>query len=698
MSSVVYQEVSNDFSNLKQTIDNRDIASVIYSPFTPTDSKVLPKRTGELYVQIQEGSSEHRARLWVGVAVTGGKFEWEEVGGAGALPDTVARTDKVNDFQPYEQKISGKQILSFVDGGDLTPEQSKAPADYDGQFYIAVKTLSDGKKDASVWIAHGNQWLPFSPGGGTVDTTDLAKLKEVNTFEEANTFKKSVTLEAGVNLVGDPSHTRMISGTRIKRDRSPIADSGWKAVVEGEKTIYINETTEPAEISIWTAVKLNSNPLSNAGEWVMTWSSKGSAGVLPDNVALVDKVNVFTPLQQMGDEVNQVFLTGARVGPINPKGVIVPLAFGEVYIRQITGTNNFEFYMAAEEADTDSWVRIYDNGMWEGFNQRIGVLEDEDTAVNERITMLDADLDRFGITLGQLDADMTTVEGDVAITKDNIATLDGRVNIAERQIRELDGRVTAVETHVPKINDHADRIVALESSNSFIGLPDTPSEITADKVLIVNSTGDAIVESSFTATSVGSAITRADTALGIANQTNANFDSFKNSDFNPLKITVTNLGTSVTRIDTKMGQLETQGNTSANKISAIEGDIGETTSPSETSIKGRLNSAEGRLTTLENEPDPSVSFVQLTDTPSTLTANKVLVINGSGNAVTQSSFSTSDISTAMTTATNAMNKANTLETSIGGDFTPNTVKGRIKELETKVDNLVVWTLYLQGDS
>jgi len=81
MGSVVYQEAANNFTHADQTIKDRAIASVIYSPMTPTESKTEPSRVGEMYVQIQEGTTDKKLRMWVAVAVTGNKFQWEEATG-----------------------------------------------------------------------------------------------------------------------------------------------------------------------------------------------------------------------------------------------------------------------------------------------------------------------------------------------------------------------------------------------------------------------------------------------------------------------------------------------------------------------------------------------------------------------------------------------------------------------------------------
>lgn len=465
MASVVLQESSNNFTHLDQTIDSRPIASVIYSPHTPEDSKVLPKRAGEMYIQIAEGSPEHKLRMWIGVAVTGNNFEWEEATGlATPLPETIARTDKVNDFQPFEQKISGHQILSFVDGGDQNPGQSGLPAAYDGQFYIAVKTLSDNSKDVAVWVAHGNQWLPVVKEN--IDSSNFAKLDATNVFTEVT------------QMLGPAEDGRLIGATRVKRGTTaPIADAAWLAKIEGEQTIFFNTGTNPVEVSIWTAISTTgTNP---ANQWKMTWSSVGT-GVDTTNLAKLDQVNKFVPLQQIGVDNDIAFIHTSRKGPYDPMDAaspdVLPYSEGELYVREYLDGGNVEhqIWIATSEGDTDSWIKIHDSlSSIIQVEARIVELEAYDTTLDGRIDTLDTDLDNLAITVGQVDSDVTALDTDLNIVKTNVTNLDTRVGANELKIAALEthvptieGHTTTIDTHATTLDDHATRIDTSETNIS----------------------------------------------------------------------------------------------------------------------------------------------------------------------------------------------------------------------------------------
>lgn len=463
MVSVVLQESSNNFTHLDQTIDTRPIASVIYSPMTPEESKTLPKRVGEMYVQISEGSPEHKLRMWISVAVTNNNFVWEEATGVTTpLPDTIVRTDKVNDFQPYEQTISGHQILSFVDGGDLNPGQSGLPAAYDGQFYIAVKTLGDNTKDVAIWVAHGNQWLPIIKEN--IDTSNLAKLDSTNVFTEPT------------QMLGPAEDGRLIGATRVKRGTvSPIADAAWLAKLEGEQTIFFNTGTNPVEISIWTAISTTgTNP---ANQWKMTWSSKGSGSIDTTNLAKLDQQNTFVPLQKIGVENNTAFIHTSRKGPYDPSDVaspdILPYSEGELYVREYTdgGAVEHQIWLATDEGDTDSWIKIYDSqSSIIQVEAKIVELEAYDTTLDNRILALDGDLDNIATTVGNIDSDVTALDTDLNIVKNNITNLDTRVGSNELKIAALEthheNNQETFTTHSETLADHETR---LTSNNTSIG-------------------------------------------------------------------------------------------------------------------------------------------------------------------------------------------------------------------------------------
>lgn len=197
----VKADKANNFTNPDQKIQGSAIANVRKGPNAPDPAVIVPSREGEFYIQIAEGTADRKARIWV--ANNAGGWKWEQLTHIYELPNTVAQTSKINDFQATEQTIAGKQIMSFVDGGSQTPEQSGIPADYDGQFYIAVHEFVAGTKEVAIWVAEGNQWLPLSKdiSLGTIVRTDKS-----NRFAVA----EQILGEGGGNA-------RWLAGNRIDR-------------------------------------------------------------------------------------------------------------------------------------------------------------------------------------------------------------------------------------------------------------------------------------------------------------------------------------------------------------------------------------------------------------------------------------------------------------------------------------------------
>ncbi|MGL5964448.1 MAG: hypothetical protein ACRCZ2_08670, partial [Fusobacteriaceae bacterium] len=149
----------NNFTDPAQQIQGSNIMNIRKSSMDPAAASIVPTREGELYIQIAEGTPDKKARMWV--SNNAGGWKWESLSHITDLPATVARTDKENNFQAWDQKISGKQILSFIDGGTETPGESHAVPDYEGQFYLANHKDIQGREDVAIWVARGNKWMPI---------------------------------------------------------------------------------------------------------------------------------------------------------------------------------------------------------------------------------------------------------------------------------------------------------------------------------------------------------------------------------------------------------------------------------------------------------------------------------------------------------------------------------------------------------
>lgn len=371
-------DTANDYSNPDQRIEGRSITNVMMGSVPPS---IAPTREGQLYVQLASGTTERKAKLWIShTPVSSSTWEWEPLTHLYELPNTVAQTSKINDFQATQQTISGKQIISFVDGGSLTPEQSGLAADYDGQFYIATHDNVQGKKDVAVWIAEGNQWLPISQD---FDLDTVVRKNRSNIYSNPNQY-----LTGGADA-------RWLSGNRVKfSGGSPIADARWKAIHVGELTVYENHNVVPMEVSVWMAINVNSDPDSNVGEWAMIWSNKHADNT---NTARTDRSNTFAPMQYINDGNRSHLITVAREGGAgSPKSSIVPMSSGETYTQSFSDPVHGEtrhLWMSAIEGDTESWMRVHTavdrdvvrNDQANNFTTRDQYLGDEGSTKRDRI-------------------------------------------------------------------------------------------------------------------------------------------------------------------------------------------------------------------------------------------------------------------------------------------------------------------------
>lgn len=193
LDTLVYNDLPNDFSNLDQSIGGSPIGSISSSILDPVASSIEPARPGEIWVQLGKATENKLPRMWISKDMNiPNVSHWEEISSSvGGIPANVAITDKDNNFTNKSQQIRGNQILSFVNGGDKTPEQSKLSADYDGQFYIAVRGESP-----AIWVASGNKWIPI--------LSDVAMTNRINRFVPLQEMGVGNRI---VNLIGASSGT-----------------------------------------------------------------------------------------------------------------------------------------------------------------------------------------------------------------------------------------------------------------------------------------------------------------------------------------------------------------------------------------------------------------------------------------------------------------------------------------------------------
>ncbi|MGL5565272.1 MAG: hypothetical protein ACRDC4_06020 [Plesiomonas sp.] len=343
IDNVAMKNEQNNFKDGRQTILNQSIASVNPSISRPA----APVRSGEMYLKKGDPSKGEKPQLWIASSTATGAFEWTPV--SHSLDEDVVYRNVPNNFTHVNQTIIGKQVMSFATRGDQTPQGYKA--DYDGQFYIAFKTLSGGAKDAAVWVANGGTWVPLT---SNVDPTKVVMTDKENEFTVAKQGIKN-----GAEL-------SQITGARIKVGGSaPNADTSYKATMIGEVCIYKNDTTTPSQVSVWVAVSINPSALSNAGEWTMIYSSVAD----PTKYARTDKENTFEKTQKIigfGNHPCDVMKSRIVDDESSPVGRIVPFSIGETFMihrEPVPGPgakDEFEVYLSTKVNDSNSWLKIYD--------------------------------------------------------------------------------------------------------------------------------------------------------------------------------------------------------------------------------------------------------------------------------------------------------------------------------------------------
>lgn len=289
---VAYLDKVNDFIEANQTIKGKQIVTVV--PFLTDLPTSSPDFEGQLAI-CRKGDDDSML-LFVGYKDSSGPLMWEEIS-----PEGFAKLDEPNNFQDFDQKIKDNQIVSFINGGDQNPEQTHRPPQYNGQLYVAFKTLESGKPDVAMWIGTDvgtgkPTWLPIL--NGAKDLSKVAKLDMSNVFENAQQY------------LGPLDKGRMFVGFRQKTGGStPDKDPAWIADVDGEEVLHFDTSVTPTKLSLWKAFQVTDQGAAN---WKMIWSSDGNIDT--SNFAKLDASNNFEELvQTIGDSADERNLVGFRV-------------------------------------------------------------------------------------------------------------------------------------------------------------------------------------------------------------------------------------------------------------------------------------------------------------------------------------------------------------------------------------------------
>lgn len=309
------KDAANNFTNVGQTIKDRQIMTYLSGADKPN---IVPDFVGQVYMQPQGATTHGFAIMWVSSGTTQ-PTDWSPVGQL-VFPDYVVRADIMNDWEKTGQYIKGKQILSFVDGQDQTPEQLKVKPDFDGQLFIASK-LVDGVWNATVWIGKITSpdqytWMPIlDPKTAKLDLNDLAYLSKNNTFKGVEQH------------LGEDVPDRLIVGSRVV-DRNPNATAIYPKMV-GEIAVYPEKLEDDTfRYHIFMGIKANA---PNA------WKDITYGIDYPTEVVRANKINTFTePVQKVKmnyESTNVGHVMGAFIGEQDPMKEHVQSAYaGQIYL------------------------------------------------------------------------------------------------------------------------------------------------------------------------------------------------------------------------------------------------------------------------------------------------------------------------------------------------------------------------------
>lgn len=331
LDDLVYRDAPNDFTNGDQSISGSPIANISGSILDPVSAKIEPGRAGEIWIQYGRATDNKLPRMWIAKDMhIPDVSHWEEISaGANGVPANVAILDRKNNFTETGQEILGKQIMSFVDGGDMTPAQSGLAADYDGQFYIAVRG-----DDPAIWVAKGNKWIPL--------LANVVTENRINRFvplQEMGTGNRVVRLTGASQGTVNPLSVALV----------PLTD--------GE--IYVQTIVHPHggfNRHVWVA-----GEGGDTTSWIKIYDDRN------DTVVRTDETNHFINKVQYlgieGDTAKEMIMGakyyGDKTGSDNPNNY-TPQRTGEIMVlkEEEQGEMYWVTYMGIVDGKKKAWTEI----------------------------------------------------------------------------------------------------------------------------------------------------------------------------------------------------------------------------------------------------------------------------------------------------------------------------------------------------
>ena len=395
---LVMNNQPNNFTNIYQTV--KDMPLVTAKTFKTKEPSSPPDYRGQLGIC----DDAYSPAVYIAYRNNHEGLEWEKINTSRIdVPPSIVLNDKANNFTVPGQTLSGKQILSYIDGGEQTPEGRGVLPDHEGQFFISAK-YNAGKGSSNVWIARGSRWLPLNESGE--DSQFVPKTNKINTFIPDQ-------------RVGNASHFSNLSTIQIG-EKTPTGNI--TSVSTGELYLYKHTVDSKITFDLYFSLQGGTN-----NKWVDLKNMNNF-----HDVAFLNTVNYFSSDQRIGTKDHNVSLSGASQGGGNPLGVVIPISAGEIYIQKIRDSVDYSVYVATEAGKSSTWKKVFDT-------------TNTVTGVTEMIKIMEGDIQDNHNTLSLIKTDLGTLDSDIdhiGVTVDHFGTTleatENKVNLLDTYVSGKD--------------------------------------------------------------------------------------------------------------------------------------------------------------------------------------------------------------------------------------------------------------------
>lgn len=389
---------------------------------------------------------------------------------------TIPYIEADNHFEGLNQTIGDKPIMSVAYAA-TTP--SILP-DRKGLLYVQIPEGSADKK-VHLWISVA---------------------KTVNTFEWCEVHTLSNILPDDLVRTNQDNSFNTVGQTIGDNQIMSIIDGGVNGVPNGVTSDFDGQVyfsykgvgTADAQGAIWVA---------KGNQWLPV---AGGGNIDETNLAKLDETNLFTQPQRIGSASGSASFTSGRRTALDPLAAstpdIVPFASGDVLVRDFIegGTAKEEVYIASQQGDAESWIKVYDSDLSvTSLESRVTLLETSDDVTDGKLTAINSTLVQVNLDIDAAQADILSFDNDLALQSTKVDLIDTRVRDNEQKIAALETHHnTEFSTVKATVNGHANSIRIINTT-----MDDTQTTISSqgDKITSVEGEVRALKTKSNTHTS-----------------------------------------------------------------------------------------------------------------------------------------------------------------------------------------------------